>query len=182
MTKPYTFEYAEVPDSACGDEDLLARVKACGICGADVRGATGRKMLPLIMGHEVAHVANGDMVTLTLIQGVLNTFVIFIARIIASQFDRGRFLIYIALQMAFGVLASVVVAWFSRRREFRADAGGAQFESPTAMASALNKLRTMQNARSQLPDGLTAFGIRGGGMLKLLSTHPPLEERIARLS
>lgn len=140
-----------------------------------------RQEVEAVLGHEVSHVANGDMVTLTLIQGVLNTFVIFVARIIASQFDRGRFLIYIALQMVFGILASFVVAWFSRRREFRADAGGAQLESSTAMASALNRLRTVQQARSQLPDNLTAFGIRGEGMLKLMSTHPPLEERIARL-
>jgi heat shock protein HtpX len=134
-----------------------------------------------VLGHEVSHIANGDMVTLTLIQGVLNTFVLFIARIIASQFDRGRFMIYIALQMAFGILASMIVAWFSRRREFRADAGGAKLESPTAMASALNRLRAMRDAPSQLPDNLTAFGIRGEGMLKLMATHPPLEERIARL-
>lgn len=134
-----------------------------------------------VLGHEISHVANGDMVTLTLIQGVLNTFVLFIARIIASQFDRGRFMIYIALQMAFGVLASMIVAWFSRRREFRADAGGASLESPAAMAAALNRLRTMRDAPSQLPDNMTAFGIRGEGMLKLMSTHPPLEERIARL-
>ena len=134
-----------------------------------------------VLGHEISHVANGDMVTLTLIQGVLNTFVLFIARIIASQFDRGRFMIYIALQMLFGVLASMIVAWFSRRREFRADAGGASLESPAAMAAALNRLRTMRDAPSQLPDNMTAFGIRGEGMLKLMSTHPPLEERIARL-
>ncbi len=134
-----------------------------------------------VLGHEISHVANGDMVTLTLIQGVLNTFVLFIARVIASQFDRGRFLIYMALQMVFGVLASIIVAWFSRRREFRADAGGAALESPAAMASALNRLRTMRDAPSQLPDNLTAFGIRGEGMLKLMATHPPLEERIARL-
>ncbi len=134
-----------------------------------------------VLGHEVSHVANGDMVTLTLIQGVLNTFVLFIARVIASQFDRGRFLIYMGLQLAFGILASIIVAWFSRRREFRADAGGAALESPAAMASALNRLRTMRDAPSQLPDNLTAFGIRGEGMLKLMATHPPLEERIARL-
>jgi heat shock protein HtpX len=134
-----------------------------------------------VLGHEISHVANGDMVTLTLIQGVLNTFVLFIARIIASQFERGRFLIYIGLQMAFGVLASIIVAWFSRRREFRADAGGADLESSAAMASALNRLRAMRDAPSQLPDALTAFGIRGEGMLKLMATHPPLEERIARL-
>lgn len=134
-----------------------------------------------VLGHEISHVANGDMVTLTLIQGVLNTFVLFIAHIIASQFNRGRFMIYIALQMAFGVLASMIVAWFSRRREFRADAGGAQLESSAAMAAALNRLRTMRDVPSQLPDNMTAFGIRGGGMRKLMSTHPPLEERIARL-
>ncbi len=134
-----------------------------------------------VLGHEISHVANGDMVTLTLIQGVLNTFVLFVARIIASQFDRGRFLIYMGLQMAFGVLASIIVAWFSRRREFRADAGGANLESSAAMASALNRLKAMRDAPSQLPDSLTAFGIRGEGMLKLMATHPPLEERIARL-
>ena len=134
-----------------------------------------------VLGHEISHVANGDMVTLTLIQGVLNTFVLFIARIIASQFERGRFLIYMGLQLAFGVLASIIVAWFSRRREFRADAGGADLESSAAMASALNRLRAMRDAPSQLPDNLTAFGIRGEGMLKLMATHPPLEERIARL-
>lgn len=134
-----------------------------------------------VLGHEISHVSNGDMITLTLIQGVLNTFVLFIARIIASQFDRGRFLIYMALQMAFGILASMIVAWFSRRREFRADAGGASLESPAAMAAALNRLRQMRDAPSQLPDNMTAFGIRGEGMLKLMATHPPLEERIARL-
>ena len=134
-----------------------------------------------VLGHEISHIANGDMVTLTLIQGVLNTFVLFVARIIASQFERGRFLIYIGLQMAFGVLASIIVAWFSRRREFRADAGGADLESSAAMASALNRLKAMRDAPSQLPDNLTAFGIRGEGMLKLMATHPPLEVRIARL-
>ncbi|MGB5286182.1 MAG: protease HtpX [Polyangiales bacterium] len=134
-----------------------------------------------VLGHEISHVANGDMVTLTLIQGVLNTFVLFVSRIIASQFERGRFFIYMGLQMAFGVLASMIVAWFSRRREFRADAGGADLESSAAMASALNRLKAMRDAPSQLPDNLTAFGIRGEGMLKLMATHPPLEERIARL-
>ncbi len=134
-----------------------------------------------VLGHEISHVANGDMVTLTLIQGVLNTFVLFLARIIASQFERGRFMIYIALQMAFGIVASMIVAWFSRRREFRADAGGADLEGAGAMAAALNRLRSMRDAPSQLPGNLTAFGIRGEGMRKLMATHPPLEERIARL-
>ena len=140
-----------------------------------------REEAEAVLGHEVTHVANGDMVTLTLIQGVLNTFVFFLARIIASQFERGRFMIYIALQMLFGIAASMIVAWFSRRREFRADAGGAKLQSPNAMAAALNRLRAMRDAPSQLPDNMTAFGIRGEGMLKLMATHPPLEERIARL-
>lgn len=133
-----------------------------------------------VLGHEVSHVANGDMVTLTLLQGVLNTFVLFVARIIASQFDRGRFLIFIVLQLAFGILASIIVAWFSRRREFRADEGGAELESTTAMAAALDRLRVTKY-EPQLPDNLAAFGIRGKGMLKLMSTHPPLEQRIVRL-
>jgi heat shock protein HtpX len=140
-----------------------------------------KQEIEAVLGHEVSHVVNGDMVTLTLIQGVLNTFVLFIARIIASQFGRGRFLIYIGLQMVFGIIASIIVAWFSRRREFRADAGGAQLESATAMAAALDRLRSLKDAPSQLPDSLTAFGIRGEGLLKLMSTHPPLEQRIARL-
>jgi heat shock protein HtpX len=133
-----------------------------------------------VLGHEVSHVVSGDMVTLTLIQGVLNTFVLFIARVIASQFDRGRFLICIVLQIAFGVLASVVVAWFSRRRAFRADAGGARLVNTEAMASALERLRALQNAPSRLPDSLTAFRIRGEGVLRLMSTHPPLEQHIER--
>jgi heat shock protein HtpX len=134
-----------------------------------------------VLGHEITHVANGDMVTLTLIQGVVNTFVLFLARVIASQFERGAFMIYMVLQMVFGLFASMIVAWFSRRREFRADAGGARLESPAAMASALNRLRVMRDAPSQLPENLAAFGIRGEGMLRLMASHPPLEERIARL-
>ena len=141
----------------------------------------GKEEAEAVLGHEISHVANGDMVTLTLIQGVLNTFVLFVSRVIASQFERGSFMIYMALQMAFGVLASIIVAWFSRRREFRADAGGAALESPLAMAGALNRLRAMRDAPSQLPPGLAAFGIRGEGLNKLMATHPPLEERIARL-
>jgi heat shock protein HtpX len=140
-----------------------------------------RDQVEAVLGHEISHVANGDMITLTLIQGVLNTFVLLISRIIASQFRRGEFLVYIVLQMVFGILASIVVAWFSRRREFRADAGGARLESADAMASALDRLRTLSGRPSQLPSNMAAFGIRGGGLNRLLSTHPPLEARIARL-
>ncbi len=143
--------------------------------------ALNRDEVEAVLGHEMAHVANGDMVTLTLIQGVLNTFVFFVARIIASQFDRARFLIYIVLQMAFGVLASMVVAWFSRRREFRADAGGAALEGAPSMAAALERLQALQGVPSQMPKNLAAFGIRGAGLGRLLSTHPPLEVRIAAL-
>jgi heat shock protein HtpX len=140
-----------------------------------------RDQVEAVLGHEITHVANGDMVTLALIQGVLNTFVIFISRIIASQFKRGQFMIYLALQMAFGVLASMVVAWFSRRREFRADAGGARLKSGPAMVAALERLRALSGAPSQLPTNLAAFGIHSGGLSRLLSTHPPLEVRVARL-
>lgn len=139
-----------------------------------------RRQAEAVLGHEMTHVANGDMVTLTLIQGVLNTFVIFIARVLASQFRRGQFLIYIVLQMAFGLLASMVVAWFSRWREFRADAGGARLEGAPAMSSALDRLGVL-SAPTELPQGLSAFGIQGRGLSGLLATHPPLEERIARL-
>ena len=140
-----------------------------------------RDQIEAVLGHEMTHVANGDMVTLTLIQGVLNTFVLFASRVVASQFRRGRFLIYLALQVVFGMLASVVLAWFSRRREFRADAGGARLEGVPSMVSALDRLRALSGTPAQLPGGLAAFGIHGGGLRRLTSTHPPLEERIARL-
>ncbi|MDH3733018.1 MAG: protease HtpX [Gemmatimonadota bacterium] len=159
----------------------MFRNKALVAVSVGLLNSMNKDQVEAVLGHEMAHVANGDMITLTLIQGVLNTFVIFIARIIASQFDRGRFMIYIALQMAFGILASMVIAWFSRRREFRADAGGAELEGAPAMASALDRLRSFQGQPSQMPENMAAFGIRGGGLNKLLSTHPPLEERIARL-
>jgi heat shock protein HtpX len=146
-----------------------------------------------VLGHEVSHVANGDMVTLTLIQGVLNTFVMFFARIVGGLIDsalRGNrddgggrgFVYYIAvmvLEIVFGLLASMVVAWFSRYREFRADAGGAQLESREAMIAALERLRRAHEP-AQLPQSIAAFGI-SGGIGKLWSSHPPLDERIAAL-
>ena len=140
-----------------------------------------REEVEAVLGHEIAHVANGDMVTLALIQGVVNTFVIFIARTVASQFKNGRFFIYMGLQMLLGFLASMIVAWFSRRREFRADEGGAELVSSAAMASALGKLQSLHEVPSEMPEQLAAFGIRSGGMSKLFSTHPPLEVRIAKL-
>jgi len=146
-----------------------------------------------VLGHEIAHVANGDMVTLTLIQGVVNTFVFFLARIIGSIVDKavfrsergtgpGYFITVIVAQIVLGILASMIVMWFSRYREFRADAGGAKLAGRDRMIGALERLRSGQEA--QLPAQLQAFGIAGGnpgGFKRLFMSHPPLEERIAAL-
>ncbi len=156
-----------------------------------------RDEVEAVLGHEVAHVANGDMITLTLLQGVLNTFVIFLSRVVGFVVDKflnrsedgeessgmgvGYFVTSLVLQLVFGIFASMIVAWFSRRREYRADTGGAELVNPQAMASALNRLRMQQGEPSLLPSNMQAFGIRGGGMLALFASHPPLEERIARL-
>lgn len=152
-----------------------------------------KKQVEAVIGHEVAHVANGDMVTLTLIQGVVNTFVIFLSRIIGSIVDnflRGRdeersgggigyFVAVMVSQLVLGILASIIVAWFSRRREFRADIGGASFAGKEAMIGALQRLGGAHE--SDLPKAMAAFGINGGGLMSLLSTHPPIEARIAAL-
>ena len=145
-----------------------------------------------VLGHEVAHVANGDMVTLTLIQGVVNTFVIFLSRVIGSIVDRavfrsergngpGYFITVIVLQMVLGLLASMIVAWFSRQREFRADAGAAQYlGSPSPMVNALRRLGGVEPGA--LPEAIKAFGITDkAGIMALFSTHPPIEQRIAAL-
>ena len=147
-----------------------------------------------VMAHEIGHVANGDMVTLALVQGVINTFVMFFSRIIGHTIDRAVFkterghgpAFYITTFVAeiiLGILASMIVFWFSRQREFRADAAGAQLAGAAAMISALERLRAEQGVPSELPDSMVAFGIRTGGknMMRLFMTHPPLEERIAAL-
>ena len=150
-----------------------------------------------VLGHEVSHIANGDMVTLTLIQGVVNTFVIFLARVIAniiSSSMRGSnqeggglgFMAYIAivfvLEAVFGILASMIVAWFSRQREFRADAGGASLAGRQKMIAALERLQ-QQSQPSHLPDQMAAFGIsgKGSGLMALFASHPPLAQRIEAL-
>jgi heat shock protein HtpX len=140
-----------------------------------------------VLGHEVSHVANGDMVTLTLIQGVLNTFVYFFARIVANAVNRGNnnmfvyFMTVMAFQAVFGILASIIVMWFSRYREFRADAGGAQLAGKQKMIAALQRLNSSK-MESQLDGQLTAFGISGKrGMAELFMSHPPLEKRIQAL-
>lgn len=142
-----------------------------------------REEAEAVMGHEIAHVANGDMITLTLIQGVVNTFVLVLSRALAMVIDRdGRGMGYMvgfyAGQMLFGFLASVVVAFFSRQREYRADVGGALYSSKQNMIGALEKLR--QGQAGELPNQLAAFGISTSAK-KLFSTHPPLEERIQAL-
>ncbi len=145
-----------------------------------------------VLGHEVTHVANGDMVTLTLIQGVLNTFVIFLSRVIGFIVDRVVFRVergqgpafyitVIVAQIVLGILASIVVMWFSRWREFRADAGGATLAGRGKMIAALERLKLNQE-QSQLPAQISAFGISGGGgFTRLFMSHPPLDERIAAL-
>jgi heat shock protein HtpX len=145
-----------------------------------------------VLGHEVAHVANGDMVTLTLIQGVVNTFVVFLSRIVGAIVDRavfrsergngpGYFITVMICQVVFGILASIIVAWFSRRREFRADAGSADYlGSPQPMMNALARLGGLEPGA--LPKTMSGFGITDkGGIMALFSTHPPMEERIAAL-
>ncbi|MDR3415393.1 MAG: protease HtpX [Nevskia sp.] len=147
-----------------------------------------------VLGHEITHVANGDMVTLTLIQGVVNTFVIFLSRVIgyfvdgALRGDRGRdeggvgmgyFITSMVMQIVLGFLATMIVCAFSRWREFHADAGGAHLAGKRKMIAALQRLQSLHEP-SSLPQNLTAFGI-ASGVKSLFATHPPLEERIARL-
>lgn len=144
-----------------------------------------RDEVEAVLGHEVSHVANGDMVTLTLIQGVLNTFVIFAARIIAQIMTRDRrggfayFGMVMLLQMVFGILASIIVAWFSRYREFRADAGGSSLAGRQKMISALQALQKTYG-QSEMPKEVAAFGI-SGTLGSLMASHPPLEKRIEAL-
>jgi len=151
-----------------------------------------REEVEAVLGHEVAHIANGDMVTLTLIQGVVNTFVFFLSRVIGYVVDRvilkndrglgiGYYATMIVAQIVLGLLASMIVAWFSRQREFRADAGAAPcLGSPRSMVAALQRLGGLQPGA--LPQTMQALGISGsGGLMALMSSHPPIEQRIAVL-
>jgi heat shock protein HtpX len=147
-----------------------------------------------VLGHEISHVANGDMVTLALIQGVVNTFVMFFSRVIGHLVDRVVFktergqgpAFYVTMfiaEIVLGILASIIVMWFSRQREFRADSGGAALAGRGAMIAALERLKA-QHEPAPLPEKMAAFGISGGvgaGLKRLFMTHPPLEERIAAL-
>ncbi|MGE5525757.1 MAG: protease HtpX [Rhodospirillaceae bacterium] len=148
-----------------------------------------------VLGHEVSHVANGDMVTLALIQGVVNTFVVFFSRVIGYVVDRVVFKVErghgpafwittIVAEVVLGVLATIIVLWFSRRREFRADAGGAQLAGRHKMIAALERLKLNHEAAAQLPDQVKAFAISGAagwGLARLFMSHPSLDERIAAL-
>lgn len=144
-----------------------------------------------VVGHEITHVSNGDMITLTLIQGVVNTFVIFFSRILGHFIDRvifknergfgmGYYIGSFVGQIVFSLLANIIVSWFSRRREFKADAGGARLASRTKMINALRRLQQAHDPEP-LPDEMAAFGISGAGLKELFSTHPPLEVRIKAL-
>jgi heat shock protein HtpX len=148
-----------------------------------------------VLAHEIGHVANGDMVTLALIQGVVNTFVMFFARIFGNFVDKvilknengpgiGYFVATIFAELVLGILASVIVMWFSRKREFKADEAGARLAGTGAMIAALQRLRAEQEVPVNMPNSLMAFGINGGlkhGLAGLLMTHPPLEDRIEAL-
>jgi len=152
-----------------------------------------REEAEAVLGHEVAHAANGDMVTLALIQGVVNTFVMFLSRVIGHTVDRvvfkneeghgpAFFVTMIVAELVLGILASIIVMWFSRQREFRADRGGASLAGKQNMIAALERLNALHP--QPLPDKMAAFGIAGGGgggIKRLFMTHPPLEERIAAL-
>lgn len=153
-----------------------------------------RDEVEAVLGHEVSHVANGDMIRLALIQGVVNTFVIFLSRVVGHVVDRvllknerghgpGFWITTIVAEMVLGLLATIIVMWFSRRREFRADAGGAELAGRSAMIGALRRLKAHSEG-NHLPDQLAAFGISGGiagGLKSLFMSHPPLDLRIAAL-
>ena len=148
-----------------------------------------------VLAHEIGHVANGDMVTLSLIQGIVNTFVMFFARVAAFAIDQffrndegegglgmfGHMAVVFVLDMLFGILASIIVMRFSRWREFRADKAGADLAGRGAMIRALQRLQAEMEMPNDMPSTMTAFGIRSGAVAKLFSSHPPLEERISAL-
>ena len=157
--------------------------------------AMSREEAEAVLAHEISHVANGDMVTLALIQGVVNTFVVFFAKLFGILVDRvllkndgrngpgiGAFVAEIAAQIVLGILASTIVMWFSRQREFRADAGGANLAGRQKMIAALERLKLNHEQAAALPKNMSAMAISsGGGFSRLFMSHPPLEERIAAL-
>ncbi|MGH8577085.1 MAG: protease HtpX, partial [Gammaproteobacteria bacterium] len=189
-----------VPEVAIYDSpDLNAFATGANRNQALVAVSTGllqrmrREEVEAVLGHEMSHVANGDMVTLALIQGVVNTFVLFLSRVIGQLVDRavfrnerghgpGFWITTIIAQMVLGVLAMIIVMWFSRRREFRADSGGAKLAGREKMIRALERLGASVQ-QDPMPEQLQAFGIAGkpSGLARLFMSHPPIEERIAAL-
>ena len=187
-----TPEVAIYPGAANAFATGAFRNHALVAVSTDIMGQMSKEELRAVLGHEMSHVANGDMVTLTLVQGVLNAFVIVVSRVLASALsnagkgERRRdggghyFLLVMILQLALGVLASLVVFWFSRRREYAADAGSASLlGTPLPMIAALRRLGNLQPG--VLPDSLRAMGIAEGRKTSIWSTHPALEDRIAAL-
>ena len=171
-----------------------SRNKALVAVSTGLLSSMTRDEAEAVLGHEVGHIANGDMITLTLIQGVVNTFVIFFARIVGFFVDRvifkneegpgiGFFITTIVAEIIFGILASMIVMWFSRQREFRADDAGARFAGREKMIAALERLKVNYDRPSDMPAQMTAFGIFGrtGNFGRLFMSHPPLDERIAAL-
>lgn len=171
----------------------MSRNKALVAVSTGLLNRMSRDEVEAVLGHEVSHVANGDMVTLALIQGVVNTFVIFFARVVGHFVDRVIFkneqghgiafwVTTIVAEIVFAILASIIVMWFSRQREFRADAGGSRLAGREKMVAALERLQAVHQP-AQMPDQLAAFGIRPGASRfgRLFMSHPPLEERIAAL-
>jgi heat shock protein HtpX len=222
MTGARVIAQAETPQQAWLVETVRAQARAAGIGMPEVAVyespepnafATGarrdsalvavssgllqtmdRREVESVLAHEVSHIANGDMITLALVQGVVNTFVLFLSRVVGHVVDRVVFrteqghgpaflVTSIVAQLVFGVAASVLVMWFSRQREFRADAGAARIAGSQGMIAALESLRRHAGGRSDLPDQLNAFGIAGGAgrFAAWFSSHPPIEERIERL-
>jgi heat shock protein HtpX len=189
MPEVAVYESADVNAFATG----ARRDNALVAVSSGLLHSMNRDEAEAVLGHEISHVANGDMVTLALIQGVINTFVIFLARVVGHLVDRVVFkterghgpafwVTTIVAELVLGILASIIVMWFSRQREFRADRGGARLAGREKMIAALERLK--QRAPHPLPDQLAAFGISGGvarGMQRLFMSHPPLDERIAAL-
>ncbi len=190
MPEVAIFDTPEVNAFATG----MMRNKALVAVSTGLLRSMSQDEAEAVLGHEISHVANGDMVTLALIQGVVNTFVIVLSRVVGHVVDRVVFktqrghgpafwVTTIIAQVVLGILASAIVMWFSRRREFRADHGGATLAGRHKMIAALQRLKAAHEP-AQLPDQLAAFGISGGigrGMKRLFMSHPPLEERIAAL-
>jgi heat shock protein HtpX len=189
MPEVAVFDAAEMNAFATG----MNRNNALVAVSSGLLNGMQRDEVEAVLGHEISHVANGDMVTLALIQGVVNTFVIVLSRVVGHLVDKVVFktergygpafyVTSIVAQLVLGILASMIVMWFSRQREFRADAGGAYLAGTGSMIGALTALQAGHSA--PLPDQMAAFGISGGigdGLKRLFMSHPPIEERIAAL-